>query len=91
MGRGSGREDFSVYAHPNSHEPTLPVLLARGCTQLAQLENVKAELAWLNAEEETRRLEKKLEGEKESQRKLRLFCQSKTQEEIAFREDSVSR
>lgn len=71
--------------------PPCPFFLRADDAQLAQLENAKAELAWLDVEEEARRLEKKLEGEKESQRKLRLFCQSKTQEEIAFREDAVSR
>lgn len=55
------------------------------------MEDAKAELAWLDAEEEARRLEKKLAGDKEGLRKLRLFCQSKAREEIACREEAVSR
>lgn len=68
-----------------------PFTLRADDAQLAQLENDNAESAWLDAEEEARRLEKRLAGEKESLRKLKLFCQSKTQEEIAFREEAVSR
>lgn len=60
-------------------------------SKVAQLEDAKAELAWLEAEEESRRLEKKLAGEKEGLRKLRLFCQSKAREEIACRETAVAR
>ena len=59
--------------------------------QIAQLEDAKAELAWLEAEGEARRLEKRLTEEKESLRKLRLFCQSKAREEIFCREEAVSR
>lgn len=55
------------------------------------MEDAKAELAWLDAEEEARRLEKKLAGDKEGLRKLRLFCQSKAREEIACREEAVAR
>lgn len=58
---------------------------------MAQLADAKAELAWLEAEGESRRLEKRLVGEREGLRRLRLFCQIKAREEIACREESVSR
>ncbi|CAB1113941.1 unnamed protein product [Ectocarpus sp. CCAP 1310/34] len=59
--------------------------------QMAQLADAKAELAWLDAEGESRRLEKRLVGEREGLRKLRLFCQTKAREEITCREESVLR
>lgn len=58
---------------------------------MAQLADAKAELAWLNAEGEARRLEKRLVGEREGLRKLRLFCQTKARDEVACREESVAR
>lgn len=58
---------------------------------MAQLADAKAELAWLDAEAESRRLEKRLVGEREGLRKLRLFCQTKAREEIACREESILR
>ena len=70
-----------------ARSPVIP----RNETQLAQLEDAKAELAWLEAEGEARRLEKSLAEERESLRKLRLFCQSKAREEISRREEAVSR
>eukprot|EP00752_Nemacystus_decipiens_P010357 g9227.t1 len=59
--------------------------------QMAQLADAKAELAWLDAEGESRRLEKRLVGEREGLRKLQLFCQTKAREEIACREEAVLR
>ena len=59
--------------------------------QMAQLADAKAELAWLDAEGESRRLEKRLVGEREGLRKLELFCQTKAREEIACREEAVLR
>lgn len=58
---------------------------------MAQLADAKAELAWLDAEGESRRLEKRLVGEREGLRKLELFCQTKARDEIACREESVLR
>lgn len=72
----------------HSEPPPLPVTFVQ---QMAQLADAKAELAWLDAEAESRRLEKRLVGEREGLRKLKLFCQMKAREEIACREESLSR
>lgn len=58
---------------------------------MAQLADAEAELAWLDEEGESRRLEKRLVGEREGLRKLQLFCQTKARDEIACREESVLR
>ncbi|CAM9204617.1 unnamed protein product, partial [Discosporangium mesarthrocarpum] len=56
--------------------------------QIAQLANAKAELSWLEAEEEAKRLEKRSAKEEENYRKLDLFCQRSAREEMDARVDA---